>query len=83
MVITTIEVEAGHLSSSTAAAPVGAGMLSVLVFPLAARRVRGGVRPPVPSASPASPASSVEVEVEVELEAAADAGRPRVRAESW
>nr|WP_223242705.1 cation:proton antiporter [Streptomyces sp. CBMA123] len=45
VVITTIEVEAGHLPSSTAAALVGAGMLSVLVFPLAAQRVRGGVRP--------------------------------------
>ncbi|MFJ7248655.1 cation:proton antiporter [Kitasatospora sp. NPDC098652] len=42
VVITTIEVEAGHLPSSTAAALVGAGMLSVLVFPLAAQRVRGG-----------------------------------------
>ncbi|MFF7988555.1 cation:proton antiporter [Kitasatospora xanthocidica] len=47
VVITTIEVDAGHLSSSTAAALVGAGMLSVLVFPLAARRVRGGARPVV------------------------------------
>lgn len=45
VVITTIEVEAGHLPSSTAAALVGAGMLSVLVFPLVAQRVRGGVRP--------------------------------------
>ncbi|MFE7592616.1 cation:proton antiporter, partial [Kitasatospora sp. NPDC057512] len=32
VVITTIEVDAGHLPSSTAAALVGAGMLSVLVF---------------------------------------------------
>ncbi|MER7668918.1 cation:proton antiporter [Kitasatospora sp. NPDC096128] len=45
VVITTIEVQAGHLPSSTAAALVGAGMLSVLVFPLVAQRVRGGVRP--------------------------------------
>ncbi|MFD5463793.1 cation:proton antiporter [Kitasatospora sp. NPDC127059] len=45
VVITTTEVEAGHLPSSTAAALVGAGMLSVLVFPLVAQRVRGGVRP--------------------------------------
>ncbi|MFE3875557.1 cation:proton antiporter [Kitasatospora sp. NPDC059146] len=44
VVITTIEVEAGHLPSSTAAALVGAGMLSVLVFPLVAQRVRGGRR---------------------------------------
>ncbi|MEE1785203.1 cation:proton antiporter [Streptomyces sp. SP17BM10] len=47
VVITTIEVGAGHLPSSTAAALVGAGMLSVLVFPLAAQRLRGDVRPPV------------------------------------
>lgn len=48
VVITTIEVDDGHLPSSTAAALVGAGMLSVLAFPLAAQRVRGGVRPPAP-----------------------------------
>ncbi|MFB6891750.1 cation:proton antiporter [Kitasatospora sp. NPDC056327] len=46
VVITTIEVDAGHLPSSTAAALVGAGMLSVLLFPLAAQRLRGDVRPP-------------------------------------
>ncbi|MFD0397877.1 cation:proton antiporter [Kitasatospora sp. NPDC059811] len=50
VVITTIEVDDGHLPSSTAAALVGAGMLSVLVFPLVAQRVRGGVRPPSPEA---------------------------------
>ncbi|WP_457033870.1 cation:proton antiporter domain-containing protein [Kitasatospora sp. P5_F3] len=38
VVITTIEVEADHLPSSTAAALVGAGMLSVLLFPLLAQR---------------------------------------------
>ncbi|WP_406093493.1 cation:proton antiporter [Kitasatospora purpeofusca] len=47
VVITTIEVDAGHLPSSTSAALVGAGMLSVLLFPLAAQRLRGDVRPPV------------------------------------
>ncbi|MFJ3787182.1 cation:proton antiporter [Kitasatospora sp. NPDC090091] len=46
VVITTIEVDAGHLSSSSAAALVGAGMLSVLAFPLLAQRLRGDVRPP-------------------------------------
>ncbi|MEV6979355.1 cation:proton antiporter [Kitasatospora sp. NPDC093806] len=46
VVITTIEVDAGHLPSSTAAALVGAGMLSVLCFPLTAQRLRGDVRPP-------------------------------------
>ncbi|MER5865521.1 cation:proton antiporter [Kitasatospora sp. NPDC002040] len=48
VVITTIEVEAGHLPSSTAAALVGAGMLSVLLFPLLAQRVRGQASPPPP-----------------------------------
>ncbi|WP_329487341.1 cation:proton antiporter [Kitasatospora sp. NBC_01246] len=46
VVITTIEVDAGHLPSSTAAALVGAGMLSVLAFPLLAQRLRGSARPP-------------------------------------
>ncbi|MEU4113727.1 cation:proton antiporter [Kitasatospora sp. NPDC028055] len=52
VVITTIEVEAGHLPSSTAAALVGAGMLSVLVFPLAAQRVRGGRQAPADAERP-------------------------------
>ncbi|MFC5668138.1 cation:proton antiporter [Kitasatospora misakiensis] len=50
VVITTIEVDAGHLASSTAAALVGAGMLSVLLFPLGAQRLRGDVRPPAAGA---------------------------------
>ncbi|MFJ9695081.1 cation:proton antiporter [Kitasatospora sp. NPDC101183] len=49
VVITTLEVDAGHLPSSTAAALVGAGMLSVLAFPLVAQRVRGGARPSAPA----------------------------------
>ena len=42
--VTTIGLDHGELSRSTAAALVGAGMLSVLVFPLlaVARRTRGG-----------------------------------------
>lgn len=39
--ITTIGTEAGKLDGGTAAALVGAGMLSVLLFPLVALRVRG------------------------------------------
>jgi Kef-type K+ transport system membrane component KefB len=39
--ITTIAVDAGHMRSSTAAGLVGAGMLSTLVFPLAAGWLRG------------------------------------------
>ncbi|GAA1969255.1 cation:proton antiporter [Kitasatospora viridis] len=46
VVITTIEEQDGHLKSSTAAALVGAGMLSVLLFPLLAGRLRGAARPP-------------------------------------
>ncbi|AUG76839.1 sodium:proton exchanger [Kitasatospora sp. MMS16-BH015] len=51
VVITGIEVDAGHLRSSTAAALVGAGMLSVLVFPLLAQRLRGE-RPVTPVEGP-------------------------------
>ena len=40
--ITTIGVENHELEPKTAAAMVGAGMLSVLVFPLVALRLRGG-----------------------------------------
>ena len=40
VVITAIGVERGELTEATAAALVGAGMLSVLVFPLAATRIR-------------------------------------------
>jgi Kef-type K+ transport system membrane component KefB len=41
VVISTLGVEAGRLSSGTAAAMVGAGMLSVLIYPLVASRIRG------------------------------------------
>jgi Kef-type K+ transport system membrane component KefB len=43
--ITTIGTEAGKLDSATAAALVGAGMLSVLLFPLIALRLRGATAP--------------------------------------
>ncbi|MFC1413187.1 cation:proton antiporter [Streptacidiphilus sp. N1-12] len=43
--ITTIETQAGSLSDAGAAALVGAGMLSVLLFPLAASTVRGTANP--------------------------------------
>jgi hypothetical protein len=39
--ITTIGTENGQLDAGTAAALVGAGMLSVLLFPLLALRLRG------------------------------------------
>jgi Kef-type K+ transport system membrane component KefB len=40
--ITTIAVQEGHMHSSTAAALVGAAILSALVFPLVAMRLRKG-----------------------------------------
>ncbi|MFI5528165.1 cation:proton antiporter [Kitasatospora sp. NPDC051853] len=52
VVITTIEVDAERLPSSTAAALVGAGMLSVLLFPLLAQRLRGQGAPPRPAEGP-------------------------------
>ncbi|RXZ70465.1 cation:proton antiporter [Agromyces albus] len=50
--VSAIGVDEGYLTSGTAAALVGAGMLSVLLFPLIAlalrrRRSRGADRPPV------------------------------------
>jgi Kef-type K+ transport system membrane component KefB len=40
--ITTIAVDGGHMHSSTAASLVGAAMISTLVFPLVAMRLRRG-----------------------------------------
>jgi Kef-type K+ transport system membrane component KefB len=40
--ITTIAVDGGHMRSSTSAALVGAAIISTLVFPLAAMRLRAG-----------------------------------------
>ena len=42
-----IGVDDGRLTEATAAGLVGAGMLSVLLFPLLATRVRGVTTPPV------------------------------------
>ena len=57
--ITTIGVEAGHMRTSTAAALVGAGALSVLLYPalaLSLVRDRGPSGPaPAPAPVPASP----------------------------
>jgi hypothetical protein len=43
--ITTLAIEAGHMKSSTAAALVGAAILSTLIFPLVAARIRRGGEP--------------------------------------
>jgi len=40
--ITTVAIDAGRMSSSTAAALVGAAILSTLIFPLAGLRLRSG-----------------------------------------
>jgi hypothetical protein len=47
VVITAIGVDDGRLTEATAAGLVGAGRLSVLLFPLLATRVRGVTSPPV------------------------------------
>jgi Kef-type K+ transport system membrane component KefB len=50
--ITTIAVAEGHMRSSTAAALVGAGILSTAILPIVGLRLRaGGPREPEPSAS--------------------------------
>src|SRR5215208_2298900 len=43
--ITTLAIEAGHMTSSTAAGLVGAAILSTLIFPLLAARIRRGGEP--------------------------------------
>ena len=49
LAITTLAIAGGHMRPSTAAALVGAAVLSTLVFPVLGLRVRGtlGQRPPV------------------------------------
>jgi Kef-type K+ transport system membrane component KefB len=55
--ITTVAVETGHMRVSTASALVGAAMLSTLLFPLVAMRLRRGrVERLAPEAEAASPA---------------------------
>jgi len=43
LAITTVARETGHMRSSTAAALVGAAVLSTLVYPILGLRLRGGV----------------------------------------
>jgi Kef-type K+ transport system membrane component KefB len=43
--ITTLAIETGHMKSSTAAGLVGAAILSTLIFPLLAARIRRGGEP--------------------------------------
>ena len=43
--ITTLAVDAGHMRTSTAAGLVGAAILSTLIFPLVAARIRRGGEP--------------------------------------
>jgi Kef-type K+ transport system membrane component KefB len=51
--ITTIAMQTGHMRSTTAAALVGAAMLSTLIFPFVGLALR---RPAAPEASPGAPA---------------------------
>jgi Kef-type K+ transport system membrane component KefB len=43
--ITTLAIDAGHMTSSTAAGLVGAAIISTLVFPLLGARIRRGGEP--------------------------------------
>jgi Kef-type K+ transport system membrane component KefB len=45
LAITTLAVETGHMRPSTAAALVGAAVLSTLVFPILGLRMRGDIEP--------------------------------------
>jgi Kef-type K+ transport system membrane component KefB len=54
--ITTIAVDGGHMRTSTAAALVGAAILSTLIFPIVGERLRGAATA-VPAAGTASPGS--------------------------
>jgi Kef-type K+ transport system membrane component KefB len=45
LAITTLAVELGHMRASTAAALVGAAVLSTLVFPILGLRLRGDIEP--------------------------------------
>ncbi|MGZ5387351.1 MAG: cation:proton antiporter [Solirubrobacterales bacterium] len=54
--ITTIAVELGHMRSSTAAGLVGAAIISTLVFPLVALRLRRGGDPGAESEAAVQPA---------------------------
>jgi hypothetical protein len=54
--ITTLAVDGGHMHTTTAAALVGAAILSTLVFPLLGLRLRSGA--PAASAGPAGGTAS-------------------------
>jgi Kef-type K+ transport system membrane component KefB len=45
LAITTLAIELGHMRASTAAALVGAAVLSTLVFPILGLRMRGDIEP--------------------------------------
>ncbi len=50
--ITTLGLEAGQIRSTTAAALVGAGMVSIVVYPLLGAAALGRDRLPVPAVEP-------------------------------
>jgi hypothetical protein len=53
LAITTVAVADGHMRSSTAAALVGAAVLSTLVFPILGLRLRGDLAEPAVETAPA------------------------------
>jgi hypothetical protein len=59
--ITTVAVETGHMRLSTASALVGAAMISTLVYPLVALRLRRGrsAEEPGPEAEERAPDQAV------------------------
>jgi hypothetical protein len=63
LAITTLAQDAGHMRSSTAASLVGAAVLSTLVYPLVALRLRddrpSGVSSVADDAGPRSPSDAV------------------------
>lgn len=53
--ITALGLKTGHMSSSAAAGLVGAGMLSMLLFPLMSLRLLSRARSPAPSPAAGAP----------------------------
>jgi hypothetical protein len=56
LAITTLARDTGHMRASTAAALVGAAVLSTLVFPVLGLRLRGDIGPEVQTESHPMPA---------------------------
>ena len=61
LAITTLALEGGHMTATTAASLVGAAVLSTLFFPILGLRLRGDAArhapPPPPPSEPAAAAA--------------------------